>query len=376
MKPSLEQHSLAAIRKARGARFWRWVMPYLRLLGGSVPGILFSGLVLMLIYSRIVDGLPDTFPAIAVTTVILTVAARTVVVRTYLVQADLIYLLPMQSRMGEYFRACMPASTLVQLLKISAFWAVLWQLYQVHPLAAGRSFLVIGSLLLLLKLLSLYGWWMENRIIHAYTRIGFSALRTLYLLALIYAALAWGTAYACLAIGAVSILYIGLLQLPRKSAIAWERLIALERKRNEQWIRLLQQFVEVGGSSSTARPSVFARTARWIPYRRNLAYHYVSLIVWSRSPISRISLSLLLTSAIIIWIIDELWLKGIVWIIAVLALRMQLRELERYQAHNDWSYAIPMAGDRQAAAQAVARWVWMCALFALLLVSAVSYWVY
>src|SRR5690606_23322976 len=117
------------------------------------------------------------------------------------------YLMPMQSRMDEYFRACLPPAILVQLLKISAFWAVLWQLYQVHPLSANRSFIIIALLLCIIKLLSLYGWWIENRIIHPYTRAGFAGLRTIYLLALIYAVLAWETASACLTIGVLSIVY-------------------------------------------------------------------------------------------------------------------------------------------------------------------------
>jgi ABC-2 type transport system permease protein len=369
-------YSLNQLRADRAKQFRKWVLPYLRLVGGSLPGILFTSLAVLLVYNRAVDELPDTFPAVLATAIILTFAMRSVWIRTYLVEADLVYLLPLEHRMSSYLRACLRSALFIQLLKISFYWALLWQLYRVGPGTEDQSFLITGLLLLLIKLLTIYYWWVETKIRNRYTRLLVNLARTIYLFLLIYATLTLQPALVCLILGLSAIGYILLLAIPGKSIVAWERLIELEQRRRMQWIRLLRQFVEVENETSSVRSSPFAKLASRMPHHRAWAYRYVYLLIWSRSPISRITQSLLAVGCVILVILDVWWLKSAVLLFVLFALRLQLKELSHYHQYKDWSFILPIREESGVSAKLVARGVWIVCACILLLVSSLDYWVY
>lgn len=351
--------TLLALKRSRSAKFWRSIGPYLRLAGGSLPGLVFLGLIGLWMYNRLIDGLPDSFPAILACSLVLAYSIGSVWVRTFLEPADLIYLLPFESRMRGYFRSCFKSGIRLQTAKVAAFWLLLWPLYSLSAISEQKSFYIVLAILIGIKWLGIYFWWIEIHIRNRSVQGAYSIIRLLLVFGFVYITLSIETAMAILFIGISSIAFVLLLRIPSTLGVAWERLIRLERRRISQWRTVLSQFAELSNERPDVRANLLARLARIIPFRKSNAYRYLYFLIWCRSPIFGLTVRLTAVGSLLCLTADNVWLKSGLGLLFAIGLRLQLLELIRYRLPDDNGFVFPIDEALKAAsARFIAGLIW------------------
>jgi len=323
---------LSERRMLRSDRFWQETAPYLRLVGGSMPGIVLIGLVMLALYGYFVQHVPAHFPVIGVCAVVLTYGVSTVSIRTYMVQADLIYLMPMEARIGEYLRSCLQNGTLMQLLKAVLFSVAVWPLYQtaLSETFSGISFPMLLIAMSLLKLLQIYSWWRETYLRYSTTRKLFAFVRMLIAFLGFYVGLSGHLALALLLISLAMIANLLMLQVPERHARAsWERWIELERRRRASWRSILKQFVDVPEERTEVSANPAARFASRIALRRENAFDYLYFLIWCRSPLFGMTVRLSAIAVVILLIVDGVWMKAGIYALFAYLSYLQLAEMAR-----------------------------------------------
>lgn len=240
---------LEMLWKERAGAFWKIALRYFRLIGNS--SFLFT-LVLTLIfgayyYSELLKVLPETFPGLAVITII----AAFVIVRTplrfFLSEADLVFLLPAESKLKDYFRRSLFYSFMLQAFITVVTMVILAPLYQ-HEMAAGTSYYTfVIAIMLLLKGLNVLMKWMELHLPAHRSVFGFVVVRTfmtMLLSYLLFAQASW-VFVALTAIGFVGVLLFVFFPLQGKYAIKWEKLLALDEKQSMKFYRTANLFTDV-----------------------------------------------------------------------------------------------------------------------------------
>lgn len=96
--------------------YWREAGRYLKLIGNS--GFLFTVYFLFIVgsyyYQQILEQLPAEFPTVELFTVVFLLILTRSRVRTFVKQADVVFLLPFEAKMGDYFRSAIRYSFFMQ----------------------------------------------------------------------------------------------------------------------------------------------------------------------------------------------------------------------------------------------------------------------
>ncbi|PFG03112.1 ABC transporter permease [Bacillus sp. es.036] len=240
---------LQTLWKERAGAFWNIAMRYFRLIGNS--SFLFT-LVLALIfgayyYSEILKVLPESFPGVAVITIVAAIVLVRTPLRFFLSEADLVFMLPAENRLQGYFRKSLMYSFALQVFTTVVMMTILAPLYQ-HEMAAGTGYYVfVICVLIVLKGANVLMKWMELHlpahhasIVYILARLAVTIIFT-YLLLIqaqwFYVALA--------AVLFVVTFFLMFLPLQRKYAIKWEKLLAMDEKQSMKFYRTANLFTDV-----------------------------------------------------------------------------------------------------------------------------------
>lgn len=240
---------LQTLWKERAGAFWNIAMRYFRLIGNS--SFLFT-LVLALIfgayyYSEILKVLPESFPGVAVITVVAAIVLVRTPLRFFLSEADLVFMLPAENRLQGYFRKSLMYSFALQVFTTVVVMTILAPLYQ-HEMAAGTGYYVfVICVLIVLKGVNVLMKWMElhlpahhSTFVYILARLAVTIIFT-YLLVIqaqwFYVALA--------AVLFVVTFFLMFLPLQRKYAIKWEKLLAMDEKQSMKFYRTANLFTDV-----------------------------------------------------------------------------------------------------------------------------------
>ncbi|WP_270182448.1 ABC transporter permease [Alkalihalobacillus sp. CinArs1] len=235
--------------KERAGAFWKIALRYFRLIGNS--SFLFT-LVLTLIfgayyYSELLKVLPEAFPGIAVITIIASFVIVRSPLRFFLSEADLVFLLPAERNLKDYFNRSLLYSFMLQAFITIVAMVILAPLYQ-HEMAAGTAYYVfVIAIMLLLKALNIFMKWMELHLPAHRSVAGFVGLRTVATLLFTYFVLVQASliVVALTAIALVSLLWFVFYPLNRKYSVKWEKLLALDEKQSMKFYRTANLFTDV-----------------------------------------------------------------------------------------------------------------------------------
>ncbi|WP_377891415.1 ABC transporter permease [Alkalihalobacillus sp. R86527] len=240
---------LETLWKERAGAFWNIALRYFRLIGNS--SFLFT-LVLTLIfgayyYSELLKVLPETFPGVTVITIIAAFVIVKTPLRFFLSEADLVFLLPAESKLKDYFRRSLFYSFMLQAFITVVTMVILAPLYQ-HEMATGTSYYIfVIAIMLLLKGLNVLMKWMELHLPAHRSVVGFVVVRTvmtMLLSYLLFVQASW-VFVALSAIGIVGVLLFMYFPLQGKYAIKWEKLLALDEKQSMKFYRTANLFTDV-----------------------------------------------------------------------------------------------------------------------------------
>lgn len=156
---------LSNLYETRKQEWTRTTLRYTKLAANS--GFMFSLYMALMIggvyYQKALKSLPPHFPAALILTIWFTVFVVPSSIRTYIQSADLIFLLPAEAELSNYFRKAIKDSWIRQSLVLVFVAAVGMPLYlkAIDPNASHYG--VVLVLLILLKAWNVFGVWCEAR---------------------------------------------------------------------------------------------------------------------------------------------------------------------------------------------------------------------
>ncbi|SEN34105.1 ABC transporter permease [Lihuaxuella thermophila] len=132
--------------------------------GGGTP--LFAGITLILLYfgyQRLIEWLPARFPVVVLLSVLFSLFLTSARLRTWIQPPDLVFLLPMEAEMRDYFRMSLIYSSVVRLSQLALVMGFAYPLFRVR-LASSAEFVLTFLLLAGLQMWNTGVSWYEIRL--------------------------------------------------------------------------------------------------------------------------------------------------------------------------------------------------------------------
>ncbi|WP_168122771.1 ABC transporter permease [Paenibacillus sp. HB172176] len=346
-----ERESLAALWKTRARSFRKETIPYFRYMGQSgFPSFLSLLFIASAIgYFKLIRDLPAHFPIAAVGIVVLTLVMGWSPLRTYLTQADIVYLMPREHGMGEYIRLSYRRSLFFNGLIAAAVLLLYLPIYvqgdaNINPwlLALGVTALQFGNAAL--------GWqerklaWSGRRRINRLLRWMLTAASLAAWLLCVW----WQASLFMLLCG---LLAYSVNRATKKQAFPWYRLIQEEERIRKAYYVFFGMFIDVPILSATvSRRSYLAWMLPRIGFGRRNTYVYLFAASLFRTEIAGILIRILLLGALVTyWSADALtwdgWAAALVYGLFSSIYSLQLGGLRQVHRFSVWKHVYPLPGD-------------------------------
>ncbi|MFC4619093.1 ABC transporter permease [Camelliibacillus cellulosilyticus] len=169
---------IADLWEQRRGQFWTEASRYLRLLANS--GFMFTIYFIILIsgvyYQRWLAGLSADFPTEWMLTVVFALLCFRAPIRTFVLSADLVFLLPVEEAMKSYFRKARAYNFFLQSVPIVFVWAIAMPLFLKTVDTRLLAYFLMLVLLLGLKAWNIDGAWREHFVLNSF---GYKVLRAI-----------------------------------------------------------------------------------------------------------------------------------------------------------------------------------------------------
>jgi ABC-2 type transport system permease protein len=276
-----------ALWKERFGTFAKETGSYLRYIfnGHLVIVLLFLIGSAAFYYQEWVKTLEPGFPAAWIMALILAAVLAYSPIQTFLSEADKIFLLPLETKLNDYFRNSIIFSLILQSYILLLVLAVLMPLHvKVHG-ADFASFFLLLALLVIVKWTNLLCRWRVQYFIETSVKIADSLIRFSINAVLLYFIFSGAPLFFTAVPALVLVmLYVYYKKQTNNKGLKWEQLIEEEERRMNSFYRVANLFTDV--------PKLRDRTKRrkwldWlfnaIPYRQENTFVYLYLRTFARA---------------------------------------------------------------------------------------------
>ncbi|MBB5173231.1 ABC transporter permease [Texcoconibacillus texcoconensis] len=352
--------NIQSLWSKRVKEYWRMAIRYLRLIGNS--GFLFTVYILIVFgsyyYGIFLDELPASFPTEVFLALVFALFLSKVRVRTFLKEADVVFLSPLEGKIDRYFRTSFFYSLAVQ-----SAWLLLLTVI-VTPMYADRITANVGALFasflafVLLIAWNMYASFNEQRLqergvqnIHLILRFVANVVMTLFVFHLVNVFV--------LAIGFIILALITATyyqRLGRNHSLKWDQLVEIEDQMLTMFYRIANSFTDVPRLKTKVRArKLLTPVLRLVPYAQQRTFHYLYSRAFLRSN-DYFGIYMRLTivgSLLLIWIQTD-WAQWFIVVLFTYMTGLQIATLYRHFHTNHQVDLYPIAkSERQQAVQAV-----------------------
>jgi ABC-2 type transport system permease protein len=340
--------------KKRAAHFWVECLRYSRYIGnsGTVTFLVFAFIVGAYYYGQMLHRLPTSYPVEWGIAVLFSLLLTVSPVRTFLREADLVFLLPVEWRMHRYFRSSIAYSFLLQGLYIFIVLLAVWPLYTHRMGGKAEGFLYVLLFLLVVKLANVIGSWQEQRLRERSARSIHAFIRWIANLAVALVLFSQGfqpwLLAALLTFLVAAFFYYRMLA---RNYLNWEHLVQREKEALARFYSFVNQFVDVPHMQNRVRRrALFANVVNRLAFTRENAYRYLYGKTFVRSDLFGMFLRLSVVGLLIIWSIPGDTGKTIAYAIVLYLTGIQLSALRQHHRYVFWNHIYPVpAGWREDA---------------------------
>ncbi|MBS8262957.1 ABC transporter permease [Mesobacillus boroniphilus] len=236
-------------------------------------------------YQEWIEALHPDFPAAWIIALILAAVLTYSPIQTFLTEADKIFLLPLETRLDDYFRKSITFSLSLQSYLLLLVLAVLMPLHvKIHG-ADFKSFFILLIALILIKWINILIRWNVQFFIEKNVKLTDSIIRFFINVVLLYFIFSGAQViFAAVPALVLILLYFYYKKQAKDKGLKWEQLIEDEERRMNAFYRVANMFTDV--------PKLRDRTKRrkwldWlvivIPYKQDLAFSHLYLRTFARS---------------------------------------------------------------------------------------------
>jgi ABC-2 type transport system permease protein len=341
-------NSLDTLWFNRLSAFWKEAFQYgSYVVRSGFLAFLFAGFILgIYAYNKILETLPVTFPYAWITTPVLLLALAISPIRTFVKEADAVFLMPAEKRMSNYFRKSRVYSYMVQSMIVIIACLTVWPLYR-HCLG-DRKEPLLGILLFLLlsKFVQCLSSWQEGCLTYARHRIQFQALRWGCSLVLVYTLFVYGITLALLTLVISSVIMSLLFRRVPFQTIHWDYLVKTEQKHLSAIYLFFSWFVDVPQRrTSPKHRALWSQWTQLYAFTPINTYLYLYTKTLLRSEIFSILQRITWFGVLLLIVIPNPTVKLIVFGAVIYISSMQISSLEQQHRYSFWLYLYPLQPD-------------------------------
>lgn len=296
-------------------------------------------------YSEWIKTLDSSFPAALIISIVLGILMTRSPVSTFLKEADMVFLLALETKLTGYFKRSIILSIVLQSFLLFIVFIVSMPIYSKVTNAGSTEFLTILGLMIITKCINIGIHWYVLKYQEKSTARIDALIRLVLNIVLLYFALA---NVNILLIIAPFILLSALLVYYKKStrtkSLKWEVLIELEGKRMMNFYRFANLFTDV--------PSLRGKVARrkwldWllvsIPYSPNSSYLYLYARTMLRTnDYAGLLVRLTVIGAVIMMAFPSIWATVFITVLFLYMTGIQLLPVWRQHELKIWVSLYPL----------------------------------
>ena len=296
-------------------------------------------------YSDWVKTLDSDFPVATIMAIILALLVTRSPIHTFLKEADIVFILPLETQLKSYFNRSILLSLVMQGYLLLVVLAVLMPMYAKVTGANLNDFIGLFILLLIMKFLNLYISWyvlkyQETSPSRVDLFIRFFINGVLLFLVINQSMILLPIITLLVLIG----LFFYYRVATRQKILKWDRLIALERKRLLSFYRIANLFTDV--------PSLAGKVARrkwldgflvFIPFGQKSTYTYLYARTFLRAnDYVGLLVRLIIIGSFIIVILDNIWAYIFVTLLFLFLTAIQLLPVWKVHEWKLWISLYPL----------------------------------
>ncbi|WP_308635593.1 ABC transporter permease [Paenibacillus silvisoli] len=349
--------SVDSLWQTGSSDFWRRsAAPYFRYIAQSgLPGVVVMLLIAgMAGYGTLLRNMPAHFPITLVGVVALTPVICWSPLRTWLRDADIVFLVPREAEMPAYLRRSLRYNGMACAAAVLLMCAIYIPLYMA---AHGEtSAVLIACAALLLKALQIGAAWRERQLVRAGTRRGIRLLRWAATAVGIAALLHTELWKAAIYLAVVAVLFALLYMRMPRYPIPWLLLIEEERRTRRRYTVFFGAFTDVPTEAAPVKPRRYLSwIASRIRYRSEHAFMYLYAFTLIRTELGGILMRLtglgiftgFLSAYSGLW---SGWGAAAVCLLFVWLCGIQLTALAQAHRHTVWRHVYPLPEQSRHAA--------------------------
>lgn len=315
-------------------------------------------------YPGLVQAVPAWFPVPYALAAVFAFFVTRSPHRTFLQEADLLFLTPAETKMARYFRKTQVYNFAVQSVGVFLVLLLFLPLYQGTVGVSGAQKWWYWLIPLLLKGWNVYSSWIALRLPDRKQQRMYALAR----FCLTYFALAWMLSegsfltyrhipYGVLAWALLLVwFHVRLMRMWKRHAYQWYRLLEMESGLRLRFYQIANQFRDVPSLQQRVKPRKWlVWVARLIPYKPANAGRLLLFTSFLRGgDLAGMYLRLVILSSLLVLMLPGTWAKAAVLVLFLLLSASQLKGIGNQARHRNRYPLLPINEQQQKLA---ARWV-------------------
>ncbi|GIN98472.1 ABC transporter permease [Siminovitchia terrae] len=307
--------------------------------------LIFGGGAAIYYYSQWVKQLTPEFPISLVMSLILAFFLTISPIITLLKEGDMVFLLPLEKELSDYFRKGMRLSFTIQAYLLLLVLAALMPMYFKATGAGLVSFLYLFGLLLLLKYWNLRLHWDTMKTTEQGTQIADPLIRFILNASALYLIIEKASWWFILAVLLIMVAFALFIRASVKNKLLkWELLIEKEQGRMQMFYRMANMFTDVPHLKSKVwRRKWLDPVFRLIPFGDKNTFRYLySRTLVRTSEYSGLIVRLTLIAAVILFFVNNLYVAVGVSLLFLYLTGFQLLPIFKRHDTKVWIHLYPV----------------------------------
>lgn len=316
-------------------------------------------------YGQWLQDIPENFPGTILMAVVIGIFVTFTPLRTMLKEADLVFLLPTEHRLGTFFRNGLLytyAATIYPVILVTALFAPLH--FALYPDRPREMFIGFISALLIFKAWNLLSHWWELNSRNLYGEWVDRGIRYVLTTSSLFFILSNQWVFAAITtILLFAFMMYAYVQAKQNKGVAWDVLIEKEQARMQSFYRFANLFTDVPHLKQPVKKRAWITpiVKRGVSFKQSATYDYLFRITFARSDYLGLYMRLLFIGVALVAWAPNVWAKIVFALIFLYLSGFQMVPLWSHHEHLEWSSLYPITKEQKKAA--IKRW-----LFQLLLV--------
>ncbi|WJE16785.1 ABC transporter permease [Halobacillus sp. ACCC02827] len=317
-------------------------------------------------YQQWLQDIPEGFPTALIVGAAFGYMVSYSPVRTLLKEPDLVFLLPAEYHLGDYFRRCLYYSYVIQLYLIFLIGAALGPLYfATYPEFGTRHYLMMIGVALIIKVWNmLSNWWMlkerSPRI-----RVTDQLVKAVLNMVIFYFLAKGEWLFASIVTVLLVVVVLYSYNLSRKKAgLTWDLLVQKDQQRMRTFYRIANMFTDVPHLKNTVkkRHGLVRALIGGLTYRQDQAFAYLYRITFVRSSdYLGMYFRLIVIGGLAVWFVPNVWFKAAFALLFLYLTAFQMMSLWNHHRTIAWMDIYPLKKEWKT--KALLSWMKQLMLF-------------